>query len=77
MTDMFKRCAFYWMQLPVVQSLQQLEGKCLQLEVKKFRVDNYQPLHLKKSSLVKPDLAYVHVLDELAAEGESLPMNAR
>lgn len=52
---------FYMMQLPTVDSLQELETECLKLEVKKYRAENYSPPSHKKRDYVEPSLAYVHV----------------
>lgn len=51
---------FYVMNLPVVESLEQLERECLQLEVKKYRAESYQPPHRRHNvAAVEPELACV------------------
>lgn len=49
---------FYVMNLPVVESLEQLERECLQLEVKKYRAESYQPpIRRPNVAAVEPELA--------------------
>uniref|UniRef100_V5GNH6 Gag polyprotein n=1 Tax=Anoplophora glabripennis TaxID=217634 RepID=V5GNH6_ANOGL len=50
---------FYIMQLPVVNSLSELEDECLKLEKKKYRADNYRPPARKRNTYVEPDFAFV------------------
>lgn len=48
---------FYSTQLPIVQSLEELEDVCLKLETKKYRAEHYVPPSRKRTNYVEPDLA--------------------
>lgn len=50
---------FYIMQLPIVNSLRELEEECLKLETKKYRADTYVSPTQQTSSFVEPEFAYV------------------
>ena len=52
---------FYATQLPVVETLEELETECLKLETKKYRVENYVPPSRRKNAFVEPDFAFVDV----------------
>lgn len=49
---------FYTMQLPVVNTIEELEIECLKLEVKKFRTDHYRAPCGSSSCSVEPELNY-------------------
>lgn len=50
---------FYTTQLPVVNTLEELERECLKLESRKYRADNYVPPSRRRGNLVEPDFAFV------------------
>lgn len=52
---------FYTTQLPVVNSLEELEHECLKLETKKYRAEHYVPPSRKRQQFVEPDFAFVGV----------------
>lgn len=52
---------FYTTQLPVVNTIEELERECLKLEVKKYRAESYVPPSRKKQQFVEPDFAFVGV----------------
>lgn len=50
---------FYTTQLPVVDTLEELEKECLKLEAKKYRAEHYAPPPRRRNNLVEPDFAFV------------------
>lgn len=50
---------FYITQLPVVNSLAELETECLKLEAKKYRADHYVPPSRRRQQFVEPDFAFI------------------
>lgn len=50
---------FYSTQLSYVTSLRELEDACLQLELKKYRADNYLPPSRRKQNYVDPEFVFV------------------
>lgn len=57
---------FYVMNLPVVGSVEELEKACLELEIKKYRAESYQPPQRKHNvASVEPELACAHVMPEV------------
>lgn len=51
---------FYTTQLPVVNTIDELEEECLKLETKKHRVEHYIPPSRKKhNTFVEPDFAFI------------------
>ena len=54
---------FYTQQLPVVQSVAELESECLKLEIKKYRVDNYKPPSRRSHEFVEPGLACIEAVE--------------
>lgn len=60
---------FYTTQLPLVNSLEELEECCMALEAKKYRAEHYVPPSRKRQGFVEPDFAFVSDMRE------SLPGN--
>lgn len=58
---------FYSLQLPVVNSLQELDDECLKLEVNKFRADSYRTSPRRSSACVEPHLAWASVEADVAS----------
>ena len=50
---------FYTTQLPVVNTLGELEEECLKLEAKKYRADHYVPPSRRRHQFVEPDFAFI------------------
>lgn len=50
---------FYTTQLPIVNSLEELEDQCLILEGKKYRAEHYVPPSRRRQNFVEPDFAFV------------------
>lgn len=50
---------FYTTQLPVVDTIEELEAECLKLEAKKYRAEHYVPPPRRRVNLVEPDFAFV------------------
>lgn len=50
---------FYTTQLPIVNSLEELENQCLKLEAKKYRAEHYVPPPRRRLNLVEPDFAFI------------------
>lgn len=65
---------FYTMQLPLVNSLSELEDECLKLERKKFRADSYRPPSRKRNTFVEPDFAFVGT-DDRASSSRRVTIN--
>ena len=58
---------FYTMQLPPVNTMEDLERECLQLETKKYRADHYRAPPRRGQGCVEPELACVTTaLDEVS-----------
>lgn len=75
---------FYSMQLPVVNSLNDVEEECLKLEVKKFRADSYHAPPRRSNACVEPDLACVSFEADVSpvavresSTSSNLPLNVR
>lgn len=62
---------FYTMQLPVVNSVQELEQTCLKLQVKKFEADHYVLPTQKRSNYVEPSFAFVSHASSSGVDSES------
>lgn len=54
---------FYTTQLPIVNSMEELESECLKLEAKKYRAEHYVPPPRRRGNLVEPDFAFVETSD--------------
>nr|WP_253308878.1 hypothetical protein [Rickettsia endosymbiont of Ceutorhynchus assimilis] len=54
---------FYTTQLPVVNTLEELEVECLKLEAKKYRAEHYVPPPRRRVNLVEPDFTFVETSD--------------
>ena len=52
---------YYTLQLPPVQTLEELERVCLLIETKKYRAEHYQAPPRRSKNCVEPDLACVSV----------------
>ena len=50
---------FYTTQLPIVNSMEELEEECLKLEAKKYRAESYVPPARKRHGFVEPDFAFI------------------
>lgn len=60
---------FYSAQLGAVSTIKQLEDECLNLEIKKFRVDSYVPPQEKNINYVDSKLVYVPTTSKSSAPG--------
>lgn len=66
---------FYTTQLPVVNSLDELEEECLKLEAKKYRAEHYVPPSRKRHGFVEPDFAFISTDEPLPSASRNAPNN--
>lgn len=60
---------FYTTQLPIVNSLEELEEQCLRLEAKKYRAEHYVPPSRRRQGFVEPDFAFVSDIQDCLSSG--------